>query len=210
MSMLDVALDPATVVVAVDPGKVMNRVWVSNGSGLLDEPVSLPVARSGIAALEPLLATHSGEQVIAIEATGSLHRAWAAEMDRLHPGAIRLFAPAETKAARVQLGAGRFKTDDRDCVALTYLARQGAGRRLGEESAVEMLRAAVRHRRGLVDDRKKAQPRLHDQLNALCPGLSAPARSPTLAVDRVADRAGGAGVRSTGSPSASGRRRDRD
>ena len=40
---------------------------------------------------------------------------------------------------------------------------------------VDTLRAAVRHRRGLVDDRKKAQQRLHDQLNALCPGLSAPA-----------------------------------
>ena len=66
--------------------------------------------------------------MIAIEATGSLHRAWAAELERLHPGAVRLFAPSETKAARTQLGSGRFKTDDRDCAALTYLARQGAGR----------------------------------------------------------------------------------
>jgi hypothetical protein len=41
--------------------------------------------------------------------------------------------------------------------------------------AVDALRAAVRHRRGLVADRKVAQQRLHDQLNALCPGLSAPA-----------------------------------
>ena len=175
MGMLEVALDPATVVVAVDPGKVMNRVWVSNGAGLLEKPVSLPVARSGIAALEKMLATHAGERVIAIEATGSLHRAWAAELERLHPGALRLFAPSETKAARTQLGSGRFKTDDRDCAALTYLARQGAGRRQSEEAVVEELRAAVRHRRGLVADRKKAQQRLHDQLNALCPGLSAPA-----------------------------------
>jgi transposase len=175
MGLLEVALDPATVVVAVDPGKVMNRVWVSNGVGLLEEPVSLPVARSGIAALEKLLAAHAGEQVIAIEATGSLHRAWAAELERLHPGSLRLFAPSETKAARTQLGSGRFKTDDRDCAALTYLARQGAGRRQSEEAVVEELRAAVRHRRGLVADRKKAQQRLHDQLNALCPGLSAPA-----------------------------------
>ena len=60
MGMLEVALDPATVVVAVDPGKVMNRVWVSNGAGLLEEPVSLPVARSGIAALERMLAAHAG------------------------------------------------------------------------------------------------------------------------------------------------------
>lgn len=175
MGVLEVALDPATVVVAVDPGKVMNRVWVSNGAGLLEEPVSLPVARSGIAALEAMLAGHAGERVIAIEATGSLHRAWATELERLHPGALRLFAPSETKAARTQLGSGRFKTDDRDCAALTYLARQGGGRRQCEVTVVEELRAAVRHRRGLVADRKTAQQRLHDQLNSLCPGLSAPA-----------------------------------
>jgi len=114
--------------------------------------------------------------VIAIEATGSLHRAWAAELERLHPGALRVFAPSETKAARVQLGSGRFKTDDRDCAPLTYLARHGAGRRHREESVfVEEPRAAVRYRQGLVADRKKAQQRLHDQLNVLVPGLSAPA-----------------------------------
>jgi transposase len=175
MSILQVALEPSTVVVAVDPGKVMNRVWVSNGNGLLEEPVSLPVARSGIAALEKMLAVHAGDPVIAIEATGSLHRAWTAEVERLHPGAIRVIAPSETKAARIQLGSGRFKTDDRDCAALTYLARQGAGRRHCEESAVEELRAAVRYRHGLVADRKKAQQRLHDQLNVLVSGLSAPA-----------------------------------
>jgi hypothetical protein len=33
-----------------------------------------------------MMAAHAGERVIAIEATGSLHRAWAAELDRLHPG----------------------------------------------------------------------------------------------------------------------------
>lgn len=171
MGMLEVALDPATVVVAVDPGKVMNRVWVSNGAGLLEEPVSFPVARSGIAALEKMLAAHAGEQVIAIEATGALHRAWATELERLHPGSLRLFAPSETKAARQQLGSGRFKTDDRDCAALTYLARQGAGRRCwgqAEEAVVEELRAAVRHRRGLVADRKKAQQRLSMTSSTRC------------------------------------------
>jgi transposase len=175
MALLDVALDPATVVVAVDPGKVTNRVWLSDGTGLLEKPVSLPVARSGITALEKMLAAHPSVPVIAIEATGSLHRAWAGELERLHPGSVRLFAPSQTKAARVQLGSGRFKTDDRDCAALTYLARQGGGRGQTDEAAVDELRAAVRHRRGLVEDRKKAQQRLHDQLNALCPGLSAPA-----------------------------------
>jgi transposase len=94
-----------------------------------------------------------------------------------HRGSVRLFAPSETKSARTQLGSGRFKTDDRDCAALTYMARQGGGRRYGQQSAVEALRAAVRHRRGLVADRKVAQQRLHDQLNALCPGLSCPGLS---------------------------------
>jgi transposase len=176
MSILEVALDPATVIVAVDPGKVANRVWVSNGAGLLSDPVSLPVSREGIGRLERLLAAHNALMpVIAIEATGSLHRAWATELERQHPDGVRLFAPSETKAARMQLGSGRFKTDDRDCAALTYLARQGGGRRQCEELAVDALLSAVRHRRGLVADRKVAQQRLHDQLNALVPGLSAPA-----------------------------------
>ena len=176
MSMLEVALDPATVIVAVDPGKVSNRVWVSDGSGLLVDPVSLPVAREGIGRLERLLAEHAAvDPVIAVEATGSLHRSWVVELERRHPGSVRLFAPSETKAARIQLGSGRFKTDDRDCAALTYLARQGAGRLHADASAVDALRAAVRHRRGLVADRRVAQQRMHDQLNALCPGLSAPA-----------------------------------
>jgi transposase len=176
MAILEAALDPVTVIVAVDPGKVLNRVWVSNGGGLLEDPMSLPVSREGIGRLERLLVAHAAaaEPVIAIEATGSLHRSWAAELERLHPGAVRLFAPSETKAARMQLGSGRFKTDDRDCAALTYLTRQGGGRRQTEEVTVDALRAAVRHRRGLVADRKVAQQRLHDQLNVLCPGLSAP------------------------------------
>jgi len=176
MSMLGVALDPATVIVAVDPGKVLNRVWVSNGAGLLTEPVSLPVSREGVHVLERLLADRdAAEPVIAVEATGDLHRPWVVELERRHPGSVRIFAPSETRAARTQLGSARFKTDDRDCAALTYLARQGRGRHYDQESAVEALRAAVRHRRGLVIDRKVAQQRLHAQLNALCPGLSAPA-----------------------------------
>lgn len=176
--LLQAPLAPSTLVVAIDPGKVMNRVWVSDGEGLVTDPVSMPVSRAGVENLERTVneqAVGRGQVVIAIEATGSLHQSWAAELERLHPGSVRLFAPSETRAARTQLGSGRFKTDDRDCAALTYLARQGAGRPHAEESAVDELRAVVRHRRGLIVDRTKAQQRLHDQLNALVPGLSAPA-----------------------------------
>ena len=43
-------------------------------------------------------------------------------------------------------------------------------------------------------DRKVAQQRLHDQLNALCPGLSAPAGHGRSLPVGLLDRAGGAGV----------------
>ena len=52
MSSLGVVVDPATVIVAVDPGKVLNRVWVGDGSGLLEDSISLPVSCEGIGHLE--------------------------------------------------------------------------------------------------------------------------------------------------------------
>jgi transposase len=165
------------LVVAIDPGKVSNRVWLTTGErGLIGDPVSLPVLRDGVDELERLVARSGvdGPPVIGIEATGALHRAWAAEVERRWPGSLRIFAPSQTQAARAQLGSRRFKTDDRDCAALVWLLRQGAGRPAGS-SQVEALLAAVRHRRQLVDARRVLQQRLHDQLNALCPGLSAPA-----------------------------------
>src|SRR4051794_28984415 len=112
--------------------------------------------------------------LFAVEATGSLHRAWTAELERRWPGSLRLFAPSETQAARAQLGSRRFKTDDPDCAALVWLLRQGAGR-ASAPSTGEALLGAGRHRRPLVDAPRVAQQRLHDQLNVLCPGLSAPA-----------------------------------
>jgi transposase len=161
------------VIVAIDPGKVLNRVWVTSGDGLRGEPVSLPTSRVGVDRLEALVAG-GGAPVFALEATGSLHRAWAAELERRWPGSLRLFAPSQTQAARTQLGTRRFKTDDRDCAALVWLARQGAGQP-ARSSAVDALRSAVAHRRGLVLALTPLRQRLHDQLNALAPGLSAPA-----------------------------------
>src|SRR5215210_3520651 len=164
------------LVVAIDPGKVSNRVWLTSGErGLIGEPVSLPVLRDGVEELGRLIASSGvdGAPVIGIEATGALHRAWAAEVERRWPGSLWLFAPSETQAARAQLGSRRFKTDDRDCAALVWLLRQGAGR-ASAPSQVEALLGAVRHRRQLVDAHRVLQQRLHDQLNALCRGLSAP------------------------------------
>ena len=160
------------LIVAIDPGKAMHRVWVTDRAGMVGEPVSLPNSRIGIERLEALVGEASA--TFAVEATGALHRAWAAELERRRPGALRLFAPSQTHAARAQLGTRRFKTDDRDCAALVWLARQGAGRP-ARSSGVEAMLAAVSHRRQLVLALTPLRQRLHDQLNALAPGLSAPA-----------------------------------
>jgi hypothetical protein len=117
------------VIVAIDPGKAVNRVWVTTGAGRVGDPLCLPTSREGFDRLGALLRGH-GMPLFALEATGSLHRAWAAELERRWPGSLRLFAPSETHAARVQLGTRRFKTDDRDCAALVWLARQGEPPRL--------------------------------------------------------------------------------
>jgi transposase len=169
-------LDRRTLAVAIDPGKVEQRVWLATGDGrLIREPVSLPLSREGVEHLGRLIADSgaAGPPVIGIEATGALHRPLARELERRFPGSLRLFAPSETQAARTQLGSRRFKSDDRDCAALVFLLRQGEGRRPDDE-AIAALLGAVRHRRQLVDQRRPLRQRLHDQLNALCPGLSAP------------------------------------
>jgi transposase len=176
LDLLRAEVPASSLVVAIDPGKAFNRVWLTSGQrGLIGEPVTLPVLRDGIDDLAQLIAASGveGPPVIGIEATGALHRAWAAEIERRWPGSLRVFAPSETTAARAQLGSRRFKTDDRDCAALVWLLRQGAGRR-AEPQVVEAMLGTVRHRAQLVDARRVLQQRLHDQLNALCPGLSAP------------------------------------
>jgi hypothetical protein len=165
-------LEGDRLVVAVDPGKVSHRVWLADRErGLVGEPVTVANSRSGIEQLVGLVG--EVDPVFAVEATGSLHRAFAGELERRWPGALRLFAPSETQAARAQIGARRFKTDDRDCAALVWLARQGAGRP-AVDSPVQAMLAAVAHRRQLILALKPLRQRLHDQLNALAPGLSAP------------------------------------
>lgn len=64
MSVLEVALDPSTGIFAVDPGKAFNRVRISNGSGLLADPMSLSVSRDGIAQLELALNKHGPDEPV--------------------------------------------------------------------------------------------------------------------------------------------------
>jgi transposase len=176
MDLISAELPARTLVVAIDPGKATHRVLLADGEqGLIGEPVSLPTLREGVERLCELIESQAApETVIAIEATGSLHLSWVAELERRLPGSTRLFAPSETQAARTQLGSRRFKDDDRDCAALVSLARQGRGRPV-QDGTMEALLDAVRHRRRLIAQRTVARQHLHHQLNGLCPGLSAPA-----------------------------------
>ena len=110
MELLSKALPVSALVVAVDPGKVSNRVWLTSGEhGLIGQPVSLPVLREGIEALAGLIRASrvGGPPTIAVEATGRLHHGWVTELERRWPGSVRLFAPSETQAARAQLGSRR-------------------------------------------------------------------------------------------------------
>jgi hypothetical protein len=73
-SVLQRALPVDTLVVAIDPGKVQHRVWLStDAAGLLVEPLTLPVLRAGLDALDRLIDRHVGARatVIAVEATGA-------------------------------------------------------------------------------------------------------------------------------------------
>ena len=193
MSLLQAALEPSTLVVAVDPGKVANRVWLSDGSGLLVEPVSMPVSRAGLAGVEaPGVGSRRGTSGCGGRDRGDGQFA-PCVVERVGTALSRCGAAVRAvgdQGGADPAGSGRFKTDDRDCAALTYLARQGAGRRWVDEVEIDALRAVVRHRRGLVHDRKVIQQRLHDQLNALAPGLSAPAgHGRSLALDQPSGQA---------------------
>ena len=119
-------LDQRTLAVAIDPGKVEQRVWLATGdAGLIGEPVSLPLSQAGVERLDRLIADAGavGPPVIGVEATGALHRPLARELERRFPGSLRLFAPSETQAARTQLGSRRFKSDDRCCARARDAAR---------------------------------------------------------------------------------------
>src|SRR4051812_49905352 len=61
------------VIVAIDPGKVLNRVWVTTGEGLVGEPVWLPTSRAGLDRLGTLVAS-GGFSGVALLAAGGLPR----------------------------------------------------------------------------------------------------------------------------------------
>ena len=112
-------LPAATLVVAIDCGKAMNRVMLASAErGVIGEPVSLPTLREGVDELEEMIARAGCDAgpVIAIEATGSLHRAWARELERRYPRSRSSASPRPTGSIR-RPGSPRPATSRRRCGA---------------------------------------------------------------------------------------------
>ncbi len=191
MGLLLEALSASTLVGTIDPRKVSNRVWLSTGgAGGVVPPLSVPVLCPGAGGVAPA----AGRRPRRAGGSGVRHRVhrWAAPCleagaQPRFPGWVWLFAPAETTASRAKLGSRRFKTDDRDTAALTYLARQGQGPKRARPGA------------GRTGRRSPAPPRPHRRAQG-CPAAAArpAARAvPGLAApdghgaeDRQRDRAG--------------------
>ena len=172
---------PATrLVVAIDPGKALNRVWLTTGErGLIGEPVSLPVLRDGVerARAADRRERRAGAPVIGLEATGALHRAWAAELERRWPGSLRLFAPSETHggAGAARVAAVQDRRPRLRGAGLAGCARARAGRREPRRGRGDAGRRS-RHRRQLVDARaSRCSSACMTSSTRSCPGLSAPA-----------------------------------
>src|SRR5689334_8949754 len=162
-------LPPQQLVVGIDVGKARHRVLLASGErGVIGEPRSLSALRDGVEELVRLVGASGcdGPPLIGIEASGALHTAWSRELQRRWPGRVLLCAPSETRAARAQMAARRFKSDDLDCAALVWLVRQGGGRPPAD-AGLDALLAAVRHRRTLVDARRRLRQQLHAQLHGL-------------------------------------------
>lgn len=70
----------------------MNRVWVSDGTGWLEKPVSVPVSRAGLEQVQRLPDAHPSvvAPVIAVEATRSLHQAFVHDLEPKQPLTLHL------------------------------------------------------------------------------------------------------------------------
>lgn len=95
-SLLQKSLPVSTLVVAIDPGKVQNRVWISTDeAGLIVDPLSLSVLGSGLEQLDGLVRRHAGGRpaVFAVEATGGVAPGLDRRAEPAFPGRCQGFRP---------------------------------------------------------------------------------------------------------------------
>ena len=92
--------------------------------------------------------------MFAVEATGSLHRAFVADLERRHPGSTRLFAPSETKAARKLLFRFVAAAYERRSLGIgSHWPFESWGRVLPEHTtAVSMLDRLLHHCHTVITD----------------------------------------------------------
>jgi hypothetical protein len=107
VELLHDALPASTPVVAIDPGEVSNRVWLSSGASgtVVEPPVRAGAAsRPGVTAAAGPQHSDGSDPGFAMEATGGLHQVSVRELDQRLPESVRSYAPSGTTAARAQLG----------------------------------------------------------------------------------------------------------
>lgn len=111
--------------------------------------LTLPVLRDGVDALERMIAASGveGPPMIGLEATGALHRVGRS---RSSGGGQGRCACSPRRRRPPRSWAREDSRDDRDCAALVWLVRQGAGRRVEDGGAVDAPSATVRHGGQLV------------------------------------------------------------
>lgn len=166
-------------IVAIDVGKRASRVALFNyyGTGLV-APFDVFHNRSAIqqmvSQLNDAKKRHQiKDLVVAIESTGSYHRAIVQELRRRNIGwEIREVHPHASNHFRKTADLGE-KTDDKDLAGIFRAACQGFGLcPIIWPEVYEHLRTARRHRRDLVLKRSRLQRQIREELHLLLPGFA--------------------------------------
>jgi transposase len=165
-------------IVAVDCAKARSKWMLADFYGrILVAPTEVEHTRKGfqhaIAELRQAVDTHGlRDTVVAIERTGAYHRvpqrAFAAAGFE-----IRIVHPLTTRQFRLPADPGN-KTDDTDLLAIHRAAANGfALHEAPADPILGELQLLARHRRELVRKNATLRNRIHTELDALLPGLSA-------------------------------------
>lgn len=181
-------------IVAVDCAKARSKWMLADFYGrILVPPTEVEHTRKSfqeaIAELRRAVDAHGlRDTVVALERTGAYHRppqrAWAAAGFE-----TRIVHPLTTKQFRLPADPGN-KTDDTDLLAIHRAAANGfALREAPADPILGELQLLARHRRELVRKNATLRNRIHAELDALLPGLSAAVgnifeHEPALAIAR--------------------------
>ena len=169
------ALAPAAAVVAVDVGKNMAAVLITDaGRHRLLGPLSFSMTAAGVDSVitKARAVVPAGVIRVGVEAAGHYHRPLATPT--VWPGwEVVELNPAHVTEQRRVMGRRRVKTDALDLEAMTELLLAGRGVRVGDGvSVLGELTAWAGHRHRRVVTRTATKNQLLGQLDRCFPGLT--------------------------------------